>query len=447
MIPSRHRRVAAVVTVVVAALGALAFVGCGGSGSSSSTSASIQGVGAAGCTDVQYGGDGKPDALIVSDLPMQGDSAERSQQQVDAIRIVLEQNDWKAGDTTVGFQACDDSIAKTGLWDAATCRSNAKAYGDDPRVLGVIGTYNSGCAAEEIPILNKAGVAMISPGNTAVCLTEKSPLCEDGQPESLYPTGKRTYARVVPNDAFQGAALAEFAQKQGAERPYILYAADDPTSTGQAANFRGGAEAVGLKVAGSSAWDPKAKSYTGLMNKVKQSGADGVVLAGLIEENGAPVIEDKASVLGSNDKVPLIAFDGFAQQSTIDKAGSASKGMFASIPGRAPDALTKDGATLVNDLKNEIGNQPVEQFAPYAGEAAAVMLDAIGQAGAHRAGVVDAVFSTRGGGILGPYRLEASGDPNVGPITILKAGSSFEPDQEIRPQASVVTAARLSAKP
>ena len=429
-------------------VGALWLAGCGGSGSSSSTtSASVQGVGAAGCTDVQYGGAGTPDALIVSDLPMQGDSAERSRQQVDAIRIVLEKDGWKAGDTTVGFQACDDSIAKTGLWDAATCRSNAKAYADDPRVLGVIGTYNSGCAAEEIPILNEAGVAMVSPGNTAVCLTEKSPLCEDGQPDSLYPSGKRNYARVVPNDAFQGAALAEFAQKQGIQRPYILYAADDPTSTGQGANFRGGAEAVGLKVAGSAAWDPKAKSYTDLLDKVRQSGADGVVLAGLIEENGGPLIKDKVAVLGSNQKVPLIAFDGFAQQSTIDKAGSASEGMFASIPGRAPDALTKDGATLVDDLKSEIGNQPVEQFAPYAGEAAAVMLDAIGQAGPHRAGVVDAVFSTRGGGILGPYRLGASGDPNVGPITILKAGSSFEPDQEIRPQARIVTAARLSAKP
>ena len=448
MIPSRPRTVAAAVTVVVAALGALALVGCGGSGGSSSTSsASIESVGAAGCSDPEYGGEGTPDGLIVSDLPMQGDSAERSQQQVDAIRIVLEKNGWKAGSTTVAFQACDDSIAKTGLWDPATCRGNATDYADDPRVLGVIGTYNSGCAAEEIPILNKAGVAMISPGNTAVCLTEQSPLCEDGQPDSLYPGGKRTYARVVPNDAFQGAALAEFAQKQGVERPYILYAADDPTSTGQGANFRGGAAALGLQIAGSAAWDPKAKSYTDLLDKVKQSGADGVVLAGLIEENGAQLIKDKVAALGSNEEIPLIAFDGFAQQSTIDKAGSASEGMFASIPGRAPEALTKDGATLVDDLQKEIGDQPVEQFAPYAGESAAVLLDAIGQAGTKRSGVGDAVFSTRGGGILGPYRLEASGDPDVGPITILKAGSSFKPDQEILPEARVVTAARLSAQP
>jgi branched-chain amino acid transport system substrate-binding protein len=445
MIPSRPRSAAATVTAIV--IGALALAGCGGSDTPTTTSAGIESVGAAGCGDVQYGGEGTPKALIVSDLPMRGDSAERSRQQVEAIRLVLENNGWKAGSVTVAYQACDDSIAKTGLWDPATCRANAHAYAEDPRVLGVIGTYNSGCAAEEIPILGEAQVAMISPGNTAVCLTEASPLCEDGQPQSLYPSGKRNYARVVPNDAFQGAALAEFAKQQGVERPFILYAADDPTSTGQGANFRGGAEAVGLQVAGAAAWDPKAKSYEPLLGEVKASGADGVVLAGLIEENGAPLIRDKVAALGSNQKTPLIAFDGFAQQATIDQAGPASEGMFASIPGRAPDELTDAGATLVEDLRGELGDQPIEQFAPYAGEAAAVLLGAIEEAGADRAKVVAAVFNTEGGGILGPYRLEASGDTSVGPITILKASSSFEPDREIRPQARIVTAARLSAKP
>jgi branched-chain amino acid transport system substrate-binding protein len=436
--PVRKALLAVALVIVGVAIG-----GCGGGNSSStSTSAAIPGVPRDTCGNVEYGGDGTPEALIVSDLPMQGDSAERSRQQVDAIRIVLDQRGWKAGQVAVAFQACDDSIAKTGLWDAATCRANANAYAKDEKVLGVIGTYNSGCAAEEIPILNKAGVAMISPGNTAVCLTESTPDCEDGQPQSLYPTGHRNYARVVPNDAFQGAALAQFAKQQGIARPYVLYAADDPTSTGQATNFRGAAAALGLRIAGFATWDPKASDYTPLFDKVKRSGADGVVLAGLIEENGAQVIQDKAKVVGANDKVPLIAFDGFAQQSTIDRAGSASSGMFASVPGRAPENLTGDGATLDEDLKGEAGGQPVEQFAPYAGEAAAVMIDAIAGAGPHRAGVVKGVFATHGGGILGPYSITPTGDPSVGPITVLKAGSAFEPDREITPQAALVAAAR-----
>jgi branched-chain amino acid transport system substrate-binding protein len=442
--PRPTRAAAAALIAGAVALLVAALVGCGGS-DSSTTAADLEGVSTKTCGNVEYGGEGSPQALIVSDLPMRGDSAERSRQQVDAIKLELQQNDWKAGSTTVGFQPCDDSIEKTGLWDPATCRSNAHAYADDPKVLGVIGTYNSGCAAEEIPILNEADLVMISPGNTAVCLTESSPLCESGQPDSLYPTGKRTYARVVPNDAFQGAALAEFAKSEGSKQPFVLYAQDDPTSLGQAANFRAAAEDIGLHLAGYASWDPKAKSYASLFNTVKASPADSVILAGLIEENGAQVIRDKFAALGSNEQMPLIAFDGFAQQATIDDAGADSKGMFASLPGRAPEKLTGDGATLVSDLEAEIGDQPVEQFAPPAGEAAAVLTDGIATAGTNRADVVKAVFATKGGGIIGAYSLEPSGDPDVGPITVLKAGSNFTPFREIRPDPQVVTAARADA--
>ena len=420
------------------------LVGCGGGGGSSTTTApGIAGVPTDTCGKVEYGGKGRADGLIVSDLPLQGDSAERSSQQEQAIRLILSQRGWKAGADSVAYQPCDDSIAKTGLWDPRTCRSNADAYVKDEQVLGVLGTYNSGCAAEEIPILNRADVAMISPGNTAVCLTEPSKACEDGQPASLYPSGKRNYARVVPNDAFQGAALAEFAKQEGIANPFVLYASNDPTSTGQAENFRGAAQALGLKLAGYQTWDQEAHSYAPLFGKVKRSGADSVVLAGLIEQNGAQVIQDKVKVLGSNADLPLIAFDGFAQQATIDGSGSASKGMFASVPGSTPESLPPKGEAFVNDLKATTNGRPVEQFAPFAGEAAAVLLDAITKAGPNRAGIAKAVLATRGGGgILHRYDIEPTGDPSVGPITVLKADSSFGPFREITPQAGVVRAAR-----
>ena len=430
-------------SLALVALFALAFlaVGCGDDGDDDGT----EGVGLAleKCGDLEYGGDGDPDAVIVSDLPMQGDSAERSEQQVEAIRLELEQRGWAAGDTSVGFQSCDDSIADTGLWDEDTCRSNAEAYAGDDQVLGVIGTYNSGCAAIEIPILNRAPVAMISPGNTAVCLTEESRTCEDYSPRTLYPSGERNYARVVPNDAFQGAALAEFTARQGSRRPYILYAADDPTSTGQATNFRGAAEALGLEVAGYETWDPEAADYRDLFAKVARTGADAVVLAGLTEQNGGRLIRDKVSEVGANGEVPLVAFDGFAQQATIDDAGSAARGMYAGLPGSVPQELPDAGASFVAELEGRLDGQPVEQFAPPAGEATAVLLDAIEEAGTDRATIAEAVLTTRvTDGILGSYEIEPSGDPSVGPVTILKAGSTFEPVVELRPPQRLVRAAR-----
>ncbi len=189
----------------------------------------------------------------------------------------------------------------------------------------MIGTFNSGCAAIEIPVLNQApdgGIAMVSPANTYVCLTQGGPGCDATEPDKYYPSGTRNYARVVANDAYQGAAVAEFAQAQGVKKVFILND-KEAYGLGVATNFQNAAKSLGIEVAGFEAWDPKATSYTSLFNKVKSSGADAVFLGGLIDENGAQVIKDKVAVLGPNDgDVKLFAPDGFTTQSTIDESGT-----------------------------------------------------------------------------------------------------------------------------
>jgi branched-chain amino acid transport system substrate-binding protein len=421
-------------------LGFVVAVGCGGEDEAPEAVA-------AQCAEVEFEGAGEPDALIASDLPMQGEARERSEQMVEAIRVVLERADWRAGGLTVGLRACDDSIAEAGLWDAEQCRANAEALVDDSSVLGVVGNYNSGCAAEMIPILNQAPdgpLAMVSPGNTLICLTEPADTCAAGEPESLYPTGERSYARVIPNDAFQGAALAELASEEGDGRAFVLYADDDPTSLGQATTFRNAAEALGVDVVGFETWDPDADDYRGQMREAERSGAGAVVLAGLTEQNAGQVIEDKVDILGPNDgRVALIGFDGLTQQSTIDIAGGAAEGMLASLPGKAPENLEGEGSELVAELEQRIGAQPVELYSPYAGEAAEVLLDAIGAAGDDRAAVTRAVLTAeRQEGILGSYEITENGDPTIGPVTIFVASDSFETDREITPEPNRVTAAR-----
>jgi branched-chain amino acid transport system substrate-binding protein len=422
-------------------LTALAVFALGGQSRAAQPTATA--VASPACGAVEYGGKGQPEALVVSDLPLKGDSQQRSLQMNDAIRLVLEGAGWQTGEIKVGFQACDDSSAKTGLWTVQQCQANANAYAADPSVLAVVGTYNSGCAEAMIPILSNApggGVAMVSPGNTLICLTQSSPSCPQGQPGSLYP-GVRNYARVVPNDAYQGAGLASFAKKHGVKRAYVLYAGKDPTSLGQAKTFRGAAHKLGIKVVGFKAWNVKAKSYRGLMTNVAKRSPDAVLLAGLTEENGGRLIKDKVSVLGANSKVKLLAPDGFAQQSTIALAGKAAKGMFASVPGLVPQNLTGQGKKLVGELEIELGG-PVELYAPYAGQAAEVVLGAIGK-GKTRSGTIEAVRSTSvENGITGSFDILPSGDPSVGPITVSVAKKTFVPAAVVKPGSALVNAAR-----
>jgi branched-chain amino acid transport system substrate-binding protein len=438
---SSHARLPiAFVALLALGLAALAFASTRGDAAVAGAAA----VDSPACASLQYGGAGSPEALIVSDLPLQGDSRRRSLQMNDAIRLVLEGADWKAGGRTVGFQACDDSLADTGLWSKAQCQKNARAYAANPSVLGVIGTYNSGCAEAMIPILGRApggGLAMVSPGNTLICLTQSSPSCGKQEPGSLYPA-RRNYARVVPNDAYQGAGLASFAKSQGIGRAFVFYAGGDPTSLGQAKTFRGAARKLGIEVTGFQAWNQDASGYTGLMNAAGATAPDAVLLAGLTEENGARLIKDKVAVLGPNSGgIKLLAPDGFAQQSTIDLAGPASRGMFVSVPGLVPQDLTGPGKQLVTELKKKV-NGPVELFAPYAGQAASVLLDAIATSGV-RAEVLDGVRKAKvRNGITGSFNILPSGDPSVGPITISVARSSFVPERVIRPGQSLVKAAR-----
>jgi branched-chain amino acid transport system substrate-binding protein len=447
-VPAVLRRLVPALVACAALAAGLVLVACGGGGDNDTTTqvGDVTGIDA-NCGNVEYHGSGKPTKLIVSDLPLQGDSAERSKQQNDAIVQELARKGWQAGNNIqVAFQSCDDSLASTGEWDENLCRSNAQKYAANPDVIGVIGTYNSGCAAIEIPVLNKApggGLAMVSPGNTFVCLTEPGSICMPDEPDVYYPSGKRNYIRVVPNDAVQMAGLATFANEQGIRNPYILVAAKDPTSKGQADTFEGAAKSLGMDIAGRAEWDENAKSYTDLMDKVKASGADSVLLAGLLEQNGAQIIKDKVSVLGPNDgAVKLLAPDGFAQQSTIDQAGSATKGMFASLPGKVPSSLTGEGSAFVKELKSQVGDQPIEVFAPYAGEAAEVLVNAI-KVGKTRAGTIATLFKTHvTDGITGSFTITPSGDPTPAPISVQKAASTFALVKTIEPLPQLVSAAR-----
>ena len=396
--------------LLVAAL-ALVASGCGGGDGGGGVTA----LPSSSCTSIEYEGDGDPDYILASDFPLQGSSRTQTEQIVAAIRYQLGQQDWKAGDYNIGYQSCDDSTAQAGSWDSAKCSANANAYASNDAVIGVIGTFNSGCAAIEIPVLNQAsdgGIGMISPANTFVCLTSAAPSCESTQPDKYYPSGTRNYLRVVANDAYQGSADAEFAKSEGIKSVYIL---NDKQAygLGVATNFRDAAKSLGIKIAGFDAWDSKATSYTSTYDKIKQTDADAVFLGGLICENGAQLIKDKVAVLGPNDGVKLLAPDGFTTQATIDEAGAAAEGMYLSVAGQPIDAFPASAKGFVDGLlAGPLSGKPIDPYAIYGGQAAQVMLDAIAASDGSRSDVISKLFASDvQDGLLGTFTFSEDGDP------------------------------------
>jgi branched-chain amino acid transport system substrate-binding protein len=452
----RKRGLLALFALIVASL-ALVAAGCGGDdddgGGGGDGGGEITALPSSSCTGIEYEGEGEPDYLIASDFPLQGSSRTQTIQIVGAIRYLLDKQGWKAGDHNIAYQSCDDATAQAAKWDSGKCSQNAQAYAQNEKVIGVIGTFNSGCAEIVIPVLNQApggGIAMVSPANTLVCITEGGPGCDESQPDKYYPSGTRNYARVVAHDAYQGAAVAEFAQSQGIKSVYIL---NDRESygLGVATNFRNAAESVGIEIAGFEAWDPRASSYEGLFRKIGNSGADAVFLGGLIDENGAKVIRDKVAVLGPNDgDVKLLAPDGFTTQQTIDEAGEAAAGMFMSVAGVPIDEFQGEGATFAEEFGATLGGAPIDPYAIYGAQAARILLDAIAASDGSRQSVIDQLFQTKvENGYLGSFDINENGDPTgaegaVVGFTIYKATDKLESEATISPKDETVQAARGS---
>jgi branched-chain amino acid transport system substrate-binding protein len=350
--------------------------------------------GSAGAT-----GGGTPAAgtlIIGSDLPLQGASADASADTNLAIKLLLKKVSNKAGTYSVGLKEYDDSTAAKGAWDDATCTANANAHVTNKAEVAVMGTYNSGCAKLEVPILNQdpsGPMLMISHANTNPGLTKA---WDPGEPQKYYPTGVLNYGRIIATDDFQGKAGAQFASKElHLKNCYVL---NDAQTYGQgvAKAFVDAAPSVGINIIANDAWDSKQTNYTALFEKVKSKNPDCVYLGGINDNNGQQLIKDKVKVLGPNTgAVKLVAPDGFTGYPELHKMPEA-QGMYISFAGIPAGELVKQGGfggTFVTDFKTAYGHDPASFYSIYGAAATRIILAAIAKSDGTRKSVTEAAFS------------------------------------------------------
>jgi branched-chain amino acid transport system substrate-binding protein len=379
--------------------------------------------GAGGTDTGQVGGEGKT-VKIVSDLPLQGSDRVQTTEMNEAIRFVLEQAGNMAGPHTVEFEEFDDATAATGAWDEAKCAENARTYAEAEEIVAVIGTYNSGCAAIEIPILNEAGVAMISPANTYTGLTKSGPGTEAGEPDKYFPAVDRNYVRVVASDDNQGKIGAAYMQDTlGVTKVFIL---DDRELYGKgvADAFESSANDIGLEVVGHEGWDKNAPNYRALMTKIQATGADGIYIGGISTNNGGQLVKDKVAIVGDNEAVKLLVSDGFVITSLFEEAGEGNlEGAFGTAPTTPPENLTGEGAQFAADLAARLGVENLNVYTIYAAAAAQVAVDAIGRSDGSRADVIAKLFETNVDTVVGSMSFNAEGDPENATESVYQASS------------------------
>jgi len=391
--------------VVLAAISAVLFIACGGGGDSGG------------------GGGGSAETVkIVSDLPRQGANRAQTTTMVNAIELAIEERNGKAGDLKIEYESLDDATAQAGQWDAAKCAENAQSAAQDEEIIGWIGPFNSGCAAVEIPILNEAGLAMISPANTYTGLTKPTP--DESEPDKYYPTGERNYARVIVTDVQQGQAGASFFADEGVESVYIL---DDRETYGKgvADEFQTAAEDLGIEVIDREGIDGSAPNYRSLMNKIAAADPDAIYFGGIIENNAAQLIKDKVGAGMANDEVLFIGPDGIFVDELITQGGDSVEGIYTSFGGIPPEELGSAGQEFIDTYEQNFDDD-VQPYTAYAYEAANVMLDAIERASEEadggvpdRQAVVEQVFATQDyEGVLGTWSFDEDGDTSLTELSI-----------------------------
>jgi branched-chain amino acid transport system substrate-binding protein len=377
---------------------ALGVAACGGGNDNKSSSSG--------------GGGGRTSLTIYSSLPLQGDSRPQSTDVVNGEKLALQEAGGKVGKFTIKYVSLDDATAAAGKWDPGQTSSDARKAAQDASTIVYLGEFNSGASAISIPILNEANIMQISPSNTYVGLT-RSEGADKGEPDKYYPSGKRTFGRVVPADHIQAAAQVTYQKDQGCKKTYILND-KEVYGKGIAVQVQNIGKAQGLAIAGNDGIDTKAANFRSLATKIKGSGADCMFFGGITQNKGVQVFKD---VNAANPTMKLFGPDGVAESAFATKLGSAvEKQTYITNPTLDPKLYPPAAQDFFAKFKQKFGNDP-QPYAIYGYEAMKVALLAIqnaGDKGNDRQAVIDAFFKIKDrDSVLGKYSIDENGDTTL----------------------------------
>jgi branched-chain amino acid transport system substrate-binding protein len=409
-------------TTAIAALAAIALAaaGCSSSGSSSSSS-NGGGTTAAGGNTVD----------IYSSLPLQGSSSAQTGPLVNGMKLALAQAGGKAGQWTVNYQSLDDSTAAAAKWDPGQTAANARKVASDPKAVFYIGEFNSGASEVSIPILNEAGIPQVSPANTYVGLTTNLPGSAPGEPQKYYPTGKRTYLRIVPIDSIQAAADLIAMKNAGCTK--VAVANDkEAYGAGLATLLELEKGFYGITIVSNTGIDPTAPNFRSYASTVAGQGADCFFFAGIVSNGAVQITKDVHSAIPT---AKVFGGDGVC----TDSYTNASKG---GVPAAIYPLIECTVAT--QDLAAYPGGKDflaayqakynVSSPDPYAIYGYAVMqlalntIKNLGAQGNSKSAVLAALFADKSvQSVLGTYGFNANGDTTLKSYGVYKVGSNGEP--------------------
>ena len=394
---------------------------------------------ACGTTNTGTGQSIKGTIKIGIDLPVSGSDASDGQPTQNGAKLAIKLAGKVCGASshtdacfTLQSDPLDDAV--NGVHDVGQGAKNVTQFVSDSSVLAMVGPFNSGVAAGEIPIANSANMAMISPANTNECLTQEPAdgHCKGQAAKLRAATGKNNYFRVCTTDLIQGPAGADYAyNKLGKKKVYVLND-QQQYGAGIAKNFAAQFTKDGgtvLNPTDLGAFDPTTTTdFKSQLSRAQSLGADVVFFGGTTATKGGQIRKQMAGLID----VPYVAGDGISGNQFAKDAGANAANSYFTVAGPYPLKLAT-AQSFNAAYKSEYSADP-GAYSAQAYDAAKIIIASIGKAIDDAGGNMTSrdqvraeVAKTQGfNGAIGTTSFDANGDTTLKIITIYKWTSATD---------------------
>jgi branched-chain amino acid transport system substrate-binding protein len=347
-----------------------------------------------------------------SSLPTVGSSSAQTIPAQNGIKLALKLAGNKAGHYTINYTPLNDATASAGQWTAEQTSSDARKAATDSKAVYYMGEFNSGASEVSMPILNQAGIAQDSPANTYVGLTASlKGVTAPGEPAKYFPTGKRTYTRIVPLDTIQGAADL-LALKQAGCTKLAIFDDTQAYGAGLAAVLKDTAGMYGMKVVDTEANAQVQSDYSSVAQKFASAGAQCVEVSATTASVGGTALV--SAVHSALPKATILGPDGMCTSAWVTDANVLCT--VATLDMKAYPG----GKKFLAEYKKAYGVANPDPYSIYGYESAELGIHALSQVkaglsgAALRAAVVKALFSTKNlSSVLGTFSINSAGDTTL----------------------------------
>ncbi|MDX1932910.1 MAG: ABC transporter substrate-binding protein [Capsulimonadales bacterium] len=343
-----------------------------------------------------------------------GDTATFGNETNDGIKLAIKELNAQGGvlGKTFKLETQDDQSK------AEEAKTVVTAFASDAKMVAVLGEVASKRSLAAAPVLDKAGIPMISPSSTNENVTKVGPYI----------------FRVCFIDNFQGLVMARFAAETlKVKKVAILRNQSEDYSVGLANVFAQEFPKLGGQIIADVSYSGNDSDFRSQLGQVK--GAEALFVPGYYNDVGT--IARQARELGI--KAPLLGCDGWDSPDLVKGAGGpggALEGSFFSNHYSKDDASPRV-QNFVKAFKTEYNGKTPSGLAALGYDAMMILADAIRRANSiERAKIKDELSKTRDfKGVTGDITIDSERNASKPAVVLQIKGEEFVYKTTVKPNA------------